>query len=237
MTIHDVWSSLLPFLVLIPAAFFCYLPMKNQLRYPGWRIFAVLAAAFVAVAGLCAVTVYFWGTDYFNLRYSLALMVCFLIYWRTNTAGFGKSLFIFISACCLISYIEVIAYLLEALSKPDGYPDAASPLATAYELGLCVFFGALFAYPARKNLSWMIDNIALPKIWCQFLVLPALLLAVNIYCVPIAYRNLYVGKNYAKYAAAVGVLFRGFGSVAFFGDFLLVFFDCYRSFFILYSVF
>ena len=162
MTIHDVWSSLLPFLVLIPAAFFCYLPMKNQLRYPGWRIFAVLAAAFVAVAGLCAVTVYFWGTDYFNLRYSLALMVCFLIYWRTNTAGFGKSLFIFISACCLISYIEVIAYLLEALSKPDGYPEAASPLATAYELGLCFFFGALFAYPARKNLSWMIDNISKP---------------------------------------------------------------------------
>lgn len=210
MTMHDVRSSLLPFLVLIPAAIFCYLPMKNQLRYPGWRIFAILAAAFVAVAGLCTVTVYFWGTGYFNLRYSLALAVCFLIYWRTNTAGFGKSLFIFISACCLISYIEVIAYLLEALSKPGGYPDAASPLATAYELGLCVFFGALFAYPARKNLSWMIDNIALPKIWRQFLVLPTLLLAVNIYCVPNAYRNLYVGEIYGKYLAAVGVSMVGY---------------------------
>lgn len=210
MTLHDFLENLLPFLVLIPASFFCYLPMKNQLRYPGWQIFAILTLAFLGIGSVSAITLYFWGTGYFNLKYSLTLILCFVIYWRTNTAGFGKSLFIFISACCLISYIEVIAYLLEALSKPDGYPDAASPLATAYELGLCLLFGALLAYPARKNLSWMIDNISLPIVWHLFLVLPTLLLAVNIYCVPIAYRNLYVGQIYGKYAAAVGVSMVGY---------------------------
>ena len=210
MTIRDFGENLLPFLVLIPAAAFCYLPMKNQLRYSGWRIFAILAAAFLGIGGVSAVTLYFWGPSYFNLKYSLALVLCFLIFWRTNTAGFGKSLFIFISVCCLISYIEVIAYLLEALSKPDGFPDATSPLATAYELGLCLLFGALLAHPARKNLSWMIDNISLPTVWHLFLVLPALLLSVNIYCVPIAYRNLYVGQIYGKYAAAVGVSMVGY---------------------------
>lgn len=210
MTIRDFGENLLPFLVLIPAAAFCYLPMKNQLRYPGWRIFAILAAAFLLVGGLSAVTLFLWGPSYFNLKYSLALFLCFLIYWRTTTAGFLKSLFIFISACCLISYIEVIAYLLEALSKPNGAPDAASPLATAYELGLCVIFGAVFAYPARKNLSWMVDHISLPIAWKLFLPFPVLLLAVNIYCVPVSYQNLYLGQIYGKYAAALGLSLVGF---------------------------
>ena len=68
MTIHDFGMNLLPFLVLIPAAVFCYLPMKNQLRYSGWKIFAILCAAFVLVAGVCAVTLHLWGPSYFNLK-------------------------------------------------------------------------------------------------------------------------------------------------------------------------
>lgn len=210
MTIHDFGMNLLPFLVLIPAAVFCYLPMKNQLRYSGWKIFAILCAAFVLVAGVCAVTLHLWGPSYFNLKYSVALVLCFLIYWKTNTAGFYKSLFIFVSACCLISYIEVAAYLLEALSKPDSSPDATSPLATAYELGLCLLFGVLLAHPARKSLSWMIDNISFSAIWKLFLLFPVLLMGVNIYCIPVSYRNLYVGQIYGKYVAALGLSLVGY---------------------------
>lgn len=210
MTFMDFLRNLLPFLVLIPASIFCYLPMHNQLHYPGPVIVGMLAGAFVVIAGLCAVTLSLWGPDYFNLKYSIALVICFVFFWRTTTAGFTKALFVFISVCCLISYIEVIAYLLEALSRPDGAPDANSPLATVYELGLCLVFGLAFGCPAWTNLSWLIDNVHLPRVWRLFLTFPVLLLGVNIYCVPISYQNLYVGQIYGKYAAALGLSLVGY---------------------------
>lgn len=188
--------TLFSFAIIILSGLFCFLPLKNQLRYPISKIIITFLCSFLVIGSFSSIIMMIFGIE--NLNYLLFpdLIIFFFFLKSVTKTGTARCLFVFISVCCLASFFSLYAYFLNAFFQEE----ISRGVDTSYDLiqmGLTLA-GMALLFPLMKYYSWMIDNIAINKLWYLFSILPIALMASNIYSVPISYANIRVGKVYLK---------------------------------------
>lgn len=184
------------FAIIIPSGLFCFLPLKNQLRYHISKIIITFLCLFLIIGSLSAVAIMLFHIDNLNLVLFTNFIIFYFFLKSVTKAGTARCLFVFISVCCLVSFFSLYAYFINAFFQEE----ISRGVDTSYniiQMGLSVAaMGALV--PLTKYYAWMIDNINIGKVWYLFSILPIALMVSNIYIIPISYANIRVGKVYAK---------------------------------------
>lgn len=186
-------SALFQFLVLAPAAFSCYLPAKNQMRYTPVRTAALCAALLVPFSVL---GIWLYARLEFDLNWMIlpTLTVFFFLYRRTVKIDFSRALAIFTGVCAIETFPAQFAFALDAALHPDAGAANLSPEAAAFQLTLSLLLLAAFALPALHQFAGMIDRIDLPRVWYSTAVFSVLFFALNILLIPRSYRTLQAGR-------------------------------------------
>lgn len=184
------------FAIIIPSGLFCFLPLKNQLRYHISKIIITFLCLFLVIGSLSAVAIMLFHIDNLNLVLFTDFIIFYFFLKSVTKAGTARCLFVFISVCCLVSFFSLYAYFINAFFQEE----ISRGVDTSYniiQMGLTLAVTALL-FPLTKYYAWMIDNINIGKVWYLFSILPIALMVSNIYTIPISYANIRVGKVYAK---------------------------------------
>ena len=153
----------------------------------------ILLGNFIIIS-LCSVITNLFNIQNLNIVLLPALVVCYIIFHNTTTAGLSKKIFVVTSICCLCSYASYFAYMCDCVIHPTLSPKSNTIEYDLFQLGFILGFGLLLFYFMIKQYSWMIDNINIPKIWNTALIFPILLIGINVYSIPKAYKNMHVGR-------------------------------------------
>ena len=103
MDLHKWLLMMIQFLVLFPAAVFCYLPMKNQLKYTRLRLFLICAVLFILYTPAAS-----WFAMYLDLDVNVVLLpslvIFFFLYYKTVKTDLARTLAVFLNACAVMSF-------------------------------------------------------------------------------------------------------------------------------------
>ena len=122
MTLSRYFAELTSYLPFLPAAFLCYFPVKNQLKFKKNNVFLCICPAFL----LCIPVV-----SYFTCRFSLnenfftlpLLILFFVLFQFSVRTTFCQSLSVFVFVCALLSF---------SANFTNGYDAVRYPQATAF---------------------------------------------------------------------------------------------------------
>lgn len=191
---HNQWlSTLLQFLILLPAAASCYLPTKSQIRYTGTKTatlcIAVLIPYCLAATWLC-MTLSIDG----NTILLPSLFLFFLLYRQTVTLDLSRSLAIYVGVCAIETFPAQFAYSLDAWLHPLSNAQDMSAEAALFQFFLSCLLLIAFIVPARQHFSWSVDNLNFPQIWYTTVALSTVFLVLNILLIPQSYSTLQSGR-------------------------------------------
>lgn len=189
-----VWLlPIISFLNLIPGALFCYLPMKNQLRFSGRRIFLLCAGLWLIYAPAAAMLSLYLNT-YVNYIFMLSLVLFFFFFQKTVKTDVSRTLSVITNACALLSFPSISAYVFDAYLHPESGAAGFSAEAGLFQLALSIIMVLLAALPLRRYYGWMLDSLDIPKVWYTALMFPAMLFLLNMLMIPRSYQTLYTGR-------------------------------------------
>ncbi len=189
-----IWlTKAMQFFVLLPAAVFCYLPMKNQLKYSSRKLLLLDAVVFLLYTPAAS-----WLVYYFNLEVNTVLLpslvLFFILYYKTVKTDLARTLTVYLSACTLMTFPGIAAFIFDAWLHPESGALSFSLEAGCYQFVLSCVLVLLLAFPLRRYGSWMMDVLDFPKVWYTTLVLPVTLLSFNLMTTPYSYSTLHTGR-------------------------------------------
>lgn len=199
MNLQSYFINFFQFIILIPAAILCYLPMKNQLKYSYKRIFFSCLAIFLITVPIGGVLFSFFDTIDGNIIFFPLLFLFFIYYNFTLKADLSRTLAVFLFNCSIFSFASTLPYALDALLYPtNSYLDFGWE-ASILRLSISVLFLILFSYPLQKFASHLIDNLQIPHVWYLTTVVSVLFIVLNITFIPHNYSTMYVGRLFSIY--------------------------------------
>ncbi|MDO5399116.1 MAG: GHKL domain-containing protein [bacterium] len=205
MNLREILLDMIQFLVVIPAAVICYMPMKNQLRYSGIKIFLLIAAACCLFVPSAALLRSVFSVNA-NTIIFIALTAFFMCFQATVKTDIIQSLTVFIFTCGLTAFPANFAYTFDAWLHPSGNYLDFSWEAALFQLVLTSAMALAFAYPLRRWGSSLIDRVYILRVWRSILAVSFILLLVNIAIIPHSYSTLYVGRCFPLYIMILFVL-------------------------------
>lgn len=205
MSVSSFWTEFLCYLVYLPAAILCYLPMRDQLR-SGARKTSVGAGILLCVSIPClALADVNWSLGY-NVLTVPSLAVFLILYHRTLKTPFCQSLAVFVLVCTLFSFLSNFANAFDAARNPHGTIDDFSLEAAVFQLGLCIFFSAIAAYPLWRFGSWLIDNFHIKSVWTISGLVSGIFLVLNVLMSPRKYETLHTNNVALYYYTALPLM-------------------------------
>jgi len=182
------------------------MPMKNQLKYSGIKIFFIIAACicvFVFVASWCRV---FLDADS-NMIMFIALAIFFVFFHMTLKTEISQNLAVFLFGCELSAFPANFAYTFDAWLHPKGTYLNFSWQAGLFQLAVISALALLLIYPLRKYGNRLIDRLIIPRVWVTTASVTGVFLLLNIAIIPRNYSTLYVGRCFPLYICILFVLF------------------------------
>ena len=201
MALDTYLIRLSSFLVIIPAAVLCLLPMKNQfkrsVRYTVISI-SVLLGITLPLAALISCLLKLETNE---ILLPILLGILYLFYFLSTKVSFSKSLAVYLYICAYIGIISDTAHGLTALSYIGLTMGEPLLVFSLYQLGLSIVLLLLMGYPLYKYGSRLIDSIALKKVWLLTVPVSAAILLLCARIVPRKYETLYVNNVFKVYWA------------------------------------
>ena len=180
--------SLVAFLVIIPAAILCYLPMKNQLKFSRGRIIRDCIILFVlATAGMIGLEKI--NSELDSTLLLLPFLVIFCLYYIFSTkASLSQSLGMFSAVCALMAIAAELAYILyELCYGKDAFTDD-SLTGNLMQLGFSLLVAAFCYQSLRHNGAYMIDNLRVDWIWLCSIPVSAAVFVFLVVTVPMIFK-------------------------------------------------
>lgn len=178
-------SMLLQFLILVPGALSCYLPVKNRMRFSEGKTIALCCSAAVlfAFAGASAVTA--WGINPNAIAIPM-MTVSFFLYRWTVKLDFPRSLAIYIGVCAIETFPVQFGTIADIYFFKSESEDLTIPGAVVL-LGCSCIMLAAFVRPARERFSKAVEELDVPRLWHSTTIISAIFLVFNILASPASY--------------------------------------------------
>lgn len=185
--------EMIPFTTLFPAALFCYLPMKNQMKFTWVHTFFLCMGILILYIPSAAWLALFLNLD-LNFILLPSLIPFFLLYFKTVNTDLARALTVFLDACAIMTFPSIFSYLFDACLHPESGASNFSPEAGLFQFALSMLLILLLAFPLYRYFSWMLDSLNYPRVWYSILGLPVLVLIFNLLIVPRSYHTLHTGR-------------------------------------------
>ena len=200
------YLTLLPqFLVLLPSAALCYLPMKNRLRFSWKKTVSLCLLIFLPFAAIAAWACLAWKLDMnYILMPSLALL--FVFYRCSVRVEFPCALSVFVGVCTLMTFPSQFAYGFDAWLYPASGAANFSMRAAIFQFALCCLLCGLLAFPCWKRYDKLIDQLSASPVWYPFLAVHIVLFVFNMLMIPYSYAVLYTGRVFPSFLALEAVM-------------------------------
>ncbi len=202
----NAYLTLLPqFLILLPAAALCYLPMKNRLRFSWKKTMALCLLFFLPHAAIGAGICLVWKLD-MNTVLIPSMVLFFLFYRRSVSVEFSCCLSVFVGVCTLMTFPAQFAYGFDAWLYPTSGAAAFSLPGAMFQFGLsCLLAGAL-AVPCWKVYTRLVEQLSDSWVWFPLLAVHGFLFLFNLLMIPHSYSNLYVGRMFPMFLSLEAVM-------------------------------
>lgn len=200
MDINKWLTALTRFLILLPAAASCYLPVRSRMKYSPAKTAALCAATLLPYSAAAALL---HALLHININTILlpSLVPFFFLWRRTVDLTLSCSLAIYVGVCAIESFPAQFAYAFDAALHPASGAASISTEAALFQLLLSCLLLAAFVFPAQKYFSRAIENLDFPKIWYFTAALSCVFLIFNILAIPRSYRTLHTGRMYWLFPA------------------------------------
>lgn len=198
-------ASFVQFLVLIPAALLCYLPMKTKLRYSPARtagLFGLVYLFFIPAAA--------WILTFFHIGANAVMFpviaIFFLFYWKTLNVSLSKALAVYILNCSLLSFCYLYSIAFSAWFHPYGtYLDVFLDT-VLFQLFASLFLTLILSFSFSKKLAHLIECLDIEHIWYITLPVSGFFLLFNIQCIPHSYETLHVNRVFFIFLICITLL-------------------------------
>lgn len=194
------------FLVLIPAAFLCFLPMKNQLRYPVGKTVGICSIGVLALILVAVVLTTAFRFDV-NAVYFSVMAVCFVCYHRLLKCRPGEELAVFFMVIALLSFMADFAVAVDINVHPNGSIQDICMISTFIQFALSCIVTLAFTPVVARFGSELVDHVGNTSIWYATLPAPVIFLCINFMIQPEEYRNMAVDRLYFLYIFILVILF------------------------------
>lgn len=177
-------SMLLQFLILVPGALSCYLPVKNRMRFSEGKTLALCCSAAVIFSFLAASAVTVWNIEPNAVGIPI-LVISFFLYRRTVRLDLPRSLAIYVGVCAIETFPVQFGTIVDMYFKSET--EGMTLQGCAVLLGCSCLMLAAFARPARERFSKAVEELDMPKLWYSTTVISAVFLVYNILVTPVSY--------------------------------------------------
>lgn len=206
MTLSRYFAELTSYLPFLPAAFLCYFPVKNQLKFKKNNVFLCICPAFL----LCIPVV-----SYFTCRFSLnenfftlpLLILFFVLFQFSVRTTFCQSLSVFVFVCALLSFSANFTNGYDAVRYPQATAFVARLDTNLFHFSVSLLMLVLLAYPLSRYGSFLIDSLTAPNIWYMTVLISGTFLGLNILIVPHKHETLYVNRIFLIFWSLLGIMF------------------------------
>lgn len=186
MSISEIIRGVLSFggaLAILPAAFLCYIPMKNQIRFP-WRhlVWQCSIILIIGVVYLGLAFRYFEGITQ-NLPLAIYLIFCFLYYCWTVYAERLQCLAVFTTVCTMYAIPSYAAIYISSMAY-IRYAQDNAVLEGLFQTGLILVITPLVGYVLWKYGGFIVDRIKNRWVWGIASIVNVLFFAVLCIMVP-----------------------------------------------------
>ncbi len=205
MNFGKLFAIFLDYCNVIPAAFLCFVPMRNQMRY------SVAKTVKITVPTLLSALIMMTIADYCfpippNALLFVCLMLFFIMYHCMLNVHVSKSLAIFSYMCVAMALISNYSIMFDALLHPDSGADYFSIEGSIFQMVLSVIVAALMFFPTRKYGTILIDKLEIPNVWLTVVILAAVFLTGNVVIRPLKYQTLYTNKVFLAYVMVISMM-------------------------------
>lgn len=177
-------SMLLQFLILVPGALSCYLPVKTRIRFPERKILIVCSCAAVLFAFFGASAAVVWKIDP-NVIGIPILVLSFFLYKQTVDLDLSRTLAIYVGVCAIETVPVQLGTIVDMYFNNET--DKMSLQGCAVLLGSSCVMLTAFIHPAREKFSKAVEELDMPMIWNSTTVISAIFLIYNILVSPVSY--------------------------------------------------
>lgn len=186
-------NIVLTFLIVVPSAFLCLFPMKNQLKVPLSHTLIRMGILFAAAIPT---------VSYLAFRFSLApntllfpmVMVFYIIYHLSLRVHISKSLSVFVSVLSLLSIFSSFSSYFDAYRHPELGADSYTLDFALLHLSFGFAAMLLLAFPLQKYGSRIIDQLDILSVWYCTIPFTGLILAVNMLMRPVKYETYHINN-------------------------------------------
>ena len=180
----DWLSMLLQFLILVPGALSCYLPVKNRMRFSEGKTIAMCCSAAVLFAFAAASAVTVWNI-FPNAIGIPVLVISFFLYRQTVRLDLPRALAIYVGVCAIETFPVQFGTVADMYFKSEI--EGMTFQGCIVLLGCSCLMLAAFVRPAREQFSKAVDELDMPRLWYSTTVISAIFLAFNILATPASY--------------------------------------------------
>ena len=178
-------GMLLQFLILVPGALSCYLPVKNRMRFSEGKtvVLCCSAAVLFSFAASSVVTVWDIAPNVISIP---MLTISFFLYRWTVKLDFPRSLAIYIGVCAIETFpvqFGTIADIYFFKSESEDLTLKGSIVLLSFS---CLML-TVFVRPARERFSKAVDEFDMPRLWYSTTIISAIFLVFNILASPASY--------------------------------------------------
>ena len=206
MDMRTFLEEISQYLIIIPSAVMCYLPMHKKLRYPAWKTAAAELLMLAVMMPIMALVRIKTGIG-INAVLMPALIICFFVYRRTVTAGFMQSLAVYIATMMLVAFPSSFSVLYDAYLHPDSTLAEYSVEANIFSIILTCLMVLLFGYPLAKRGAELTECLVIEKVWGLTIPVSLMVIMIGMFTQPLYYSTLYVGRVFAVYSFIISSFF------------------------------
>lgn len=195
MDINNWLSELPQFLILIPGAASCYLPVKNQMRFSPAKTAVMCAAVLLPYSAVLALLHMLFSINV-NLMLLPSLVLFFFLFRCTVDLDLSRALAVYVGVCAIETFPAQFACSFDAALHPASGAANLSTEAALFQFGLSCLLLAAFTYPATHYFTWAVGSLDLPRIWYSTVALSSVFLIFNVLAIPRSYATLHTGRMY-----------------------------------------
>ncbi len=205
------------YIIDLPAAFLCILPVLEHSRIGKRRLIIIAAAVMILTAIPMALIAGFTGIDP-NIPLGCLLIPLFAAYMMLFDVKRSKLLYLFITAVAVFSFGGLATHFVNAMT--DQPSDTIVSVSVKWLISLPFLTAELIFL---KKLRWLFDNENIDSIWRFVWIVPLIITAANFMMIPSDYSNVHVGRIFELY------IWEEFILVVFFVIFLVMQYNIARA--------
>lgn len=191
-------TEFIQFLVLVPSAILCLLPMKNQLVISVRKLVLIGTALLLVVITVCAYLAAITNIPTNAILLPAALFL-FAGYQKLLKTHFYVNISVFLLVMALMSFPANISLAIDCQLHPYENSTIHCMTCNLFQLAFSFFFVFLFGYIFWHFFSQLIDKIDSARVWIVTLPVPLIFTLLNILMRPHKYETILASRVYQMY--------------------------------------